>query len=237
MFKWAGWKPLLANDIDPNFLKTYSNNIHPNVIVGSITDDEIFSSLVENAKNLKSSYHNKPFWVLGGPPCQGFSTAGNRRTMKDKRNLLFVNYTEFIQELEPDGFVFENVAGLLSMDKGKVFDRIKSEFKTVMPNLTGWVLQSQNYAIPQRRKRVILVGSSSNTKMMPPTHRTCLDPEKDLIEPLKPCISVEEAISDLPMISQGEDGSFLSYKNEPCTNYQKLMRGFMSPKEYLEYYQ
>lgn len=237
-FKWAGWKPLLANDIEPRFLKTYSNNIHDNVLCGSISDDEFFKVLVEECKRLREEFKSVPFWILGGPPCQGFSTAGNKRSMSDTRNLLFMNYKELIDEVSPDGFVFENVAGLLSMEKGRVFERVKKEFSSTMQNLTGWVLNSQDYAIPQRRKRVFLIGSSSsNFEVSPPEPLTQNSKKIELFSNLPSWISVEEAISDLPPICQGEDGSHLDYLKAPLSTYQALMRGHISPETYISKFQ
>lgn len=231
-FKWAGWQPLLANDIEAKFIDTYSKNVHSNTIVGSITDRKVFSSIVDQCKKLKSQHPNKPFWILGGPPCQGFSTAGNKRSMDDQRNTLFVSYKELLEEVIPDGFVFENVSGLLNMDKGKVFEQVKSEFRKVMPNLTGWVINAEDYAIPQRRKRVILIGSlKDDFKILIPPLKTCNPNKKGLFT--KGWISVEDALFDLPIINQGEDGSSLNYRSEPQNPYQKLMRGLIRPEEYL----
>ena len=234
-FKWAGWEPLLANDIEPRFLKTYANNIHDNVMCGSISDEKFFKTLIDECKKLRAEYESVPFWILGGPPCQGFSTAGKKRSMDDQRNLLFMNYKELIDEVSPDGFVFENVAGLLSMEKGKVFEQVKNEFSSSMPNLTGWVLNSQDYAIPQRRKRVFLIGSNSKDfKVLPPKPLTQNTKKCDLLPSLHSWVSVKQAVSDLPPISQGEDGSKLDYLTEPESLYQEFMRGIISPLNYLD---
>jgi len=234
-FKWAGWEPLLANDIEKNFLKTYSLNIHSNVICGSISDDEIFDQIVIECKRLKKEHSDKPFWILGGPPCQGFSTAGNKRSMEDERNSLFLYYKKLLDVIDVDGFVFENVAGLLSMEKGKVFEQVKNEFTEVMPNLFGWVLQSENYAIPQRRKRVILIGSKKqNFNISEPQKITCKPDSNIPPTNSKKWVSVEEALSDLPSLSQNEDGSKFDYISPPKTSYQKLMRGIISPQQYLD---
>ncbi|MGB1158809.1 MAG: Alw26I/Eco31I/Esp3I family type II restriction adenine-specific DNA-methyltransferase [Porticoccaceae bacterium] len=235
-FKWAGWQPLLANDIESRFLDTYAKNVHGNTLCGSISDDDFFTTLVQECIKIRAKYPSTPFWVLGGPPCQGFSTAGNKRSMDDQRNSLFVHYKKLLEEVSPDGFVFENVAGLLSMEKGKVFERVKSEFSSVMTNLTGWVLNSEDYAIPQRRKRVILVGSKeAKFKVFPPAPKTSNN-KNDLFSDLKSWITVDEAISDLPPISQGENGSHLNYISEPKSDYQRLMRGEISPETYLSYF-
>ncbi|MFO9077169.1 DNA (cytosine-5-)-methyltransferase [Legionella pneumophila serogroup 1] len=236
-FKWAGWKPLLANDIEPKFIETYSLNVHSNTIVGSITDKEVFNSLVMQCKNLRLQNPNKAFWVLGGPPCQGFSTAGNKRSMDDQRNLLFINYRDFIEEVKPDGFVFENVSGLLNMEKGKIFERVKSEFRSLMPSLVGWVLNSEDYAIPQRRKRVILVGANKlGFNIDPPKVITKKLDDNNTLSNIHSWISVKDALSDLPALNQNEDGSYLIYCSEPHNPYQKLMRGLINAEEYLSNY-
>lgn len=233
-FKWAGWKPLLASDIESRFLETYADNIHENTMCGSISDEDFFKILVEECKKLRANYPTIPFWVLGGPPCQGFSTAGNKRSMDDERNSLFIHYKKFLEEVSPDGFVFENVAGLLNMDKGKVFERVKCEFSSVMKNLTGWVLNSQDHAIPQRRKRVFLIGSSDKSFCInPPQPKTSDNSKETLFSDLHDWVTVEEAVADLPPITQGENGSHLNYIISPATTYQKLMRGVITPSEYL----
>ena len=236
-FKLAGWTPILANDIDKNFLKTYANNVHSETICGSISDPEIFKEIVKRARELKKEFKGKPFWVLGGPPCQGFSTAGKKRTMEDERNHLFYNYVEFLEKVKPDGFVFENVSGLLNMKKGEVFEMVKNEFSKTMKNIEGFVLSTENYAIPQRRKRVILIGSKSlKTKIAPPKVLTSLNKKKDLFTTYAKSIGVEEALSDLPELSPSQNGSSLNYLDIELSNYQKLMRGIIDVKEYLDNY-
>lgn len=72
--------------------------------------------------------------------------------MDDPRNSLFMHYKSLLNEIKPNGFIFENVAGLLNMEKGKVFERVKEEFSSTMKTMNGWILNSEHYAIPQRRK-------------------------------------------------------------------------------------
>lgn len=104
--------------------------------------------------------------IIGGPPCQGFSMAGSRNK-DDPRNKLFLEFVRIVDHLEPLFFVFENVKGLLTMkdDDGKfVIDKIVKEFKKVDG---GYVLQykllnSADYGVPQKRERVILIGTKLN---------------------------------------------------------------------------
>lgn len=225
-FKWAGWTPLFANDIEDAFLKTYSSNVHSNVLCGSISDNETFIEILDKLINLKNKFSDKPLWILGGPPCQGFSTAGNSRTMDDPRNSLFMHYKAILEKIKPNGFIFENVAGLMSMNKGEVFEVVKREFSSTMKNMTGWVLNSEHYAIPQRRKRVILIGCNDPVFL--------IEPPRKLTECKDSWVSVEEALSDLPSLRAGEDGSHKEYNYQPKTDYQKFMRGYISADEYYE---
>ncbi|HCD1507950.1 TPA: DNA cytosine methyltransferase, partial [Escherichia coli] len=160
---------------------------------------------------------DKQLWILGGPPCQGFSTAGNARTMDDPRNSLFMHYKSLLNEIKPNGFIFENVAGLLNMEKGKVFERVKEEFSSTMKTMNGWILNSEHYAIPQRRKRVILVGSNDPL--------FSIEPPQKLTEDKESWVSVKDALSDLPPLQHGEDGSGKYYIHHPENDYQLFMRG------------
>jgi Alw26I/Eco31I/Esp3I family type II restriction m6 adenine DNA methyltransferase len=237
-FKWAGWEPLFANDIEKRFLESYSRNVHDNTVLGSITDRDIFEEIVQLALLRKKENKGKPFWILGGPPCQGFSTAGKKRTMEDPRNLLFRDYTEFLRKVQPDGFVFENVSGLLNMDRGKVFQDVKMEFQKVIDHIDGFVLQSEHYAIPQRRKRVFLIGQKQFEGIVePPRIITKLEPKNELFDSYKQCVSVADAISDLPNLVHGQNGDVLDYGSPPESSYQRLMRGEISAREYLSDFQ
>lgn len=234
-FKWAGWQPVVANDIEKYYLQTYARNVHDSVVVGSITDSDIYNKILTIAQNERKKSGQAPFWVLGGPPCQGFSTAGHKRTMEDERNHLFWDYKKLLDELKPDGFVFENVTGLMNMQGGKIFALIKEAFQSVMPSLHGWLLSTEEYGIPQRRKRVVLVGSKdADFEVSPPQKMTTCHPSNNLFLNTPSAVTVAEAISDLPHLVPGQDGSLLNYLSPPCTIYQALMREQIGPAEYLE---
>ena len=234
-FKWAGWRPIIANDLEPRFVETYRRNVHGEAVADSITNPETFERLVEAA--ISGRRPGEPFWVLGGPPCQGFSTAGKKRSMADPRNHLVWDYVRFLERVRPDGFVFENVTGLLNMQGGKVFAAVKEAFSSVMPAIQGAVLSADNYAIPQRRKRVILVGRSDreSTPWGPPPPLTSSTTQgSTLFSSLQRAISVHEALGDLPPLQPGEDGSLKRYVSRPMTPYQALMRGLLSAYDYLD---
>ncbi|MFN9315741.1 MAG: DNA cytosine methyltransferase, partial [Microcystis sp.] len=87
-FKWAGWLPVIANDIERIAIETYAKNVDSSVIVGDIQDPEISSKISSMANVARQLNPDAKLFVLGGPPCQGFSTAGNSRSMQDGRNSL-----------------------------------------------------------------------------------------------------------------------------------------------------
>lgn len=234
-FSWAGWQPLVANDIESRFLETYSQNVHNSVVLGSITDPVVRAEIIERARELRQQHPDKPFWILGGPPCQGFSTAGHKRSMKDERNHLFWDYCKVLEELRPDGFVFENVTGLLNMQKGKVFEMVKEAFKSVMPKVDSWLLSADEFAVPQRRKRVFLIGTvDPDHEVRQPPRLTRCEPNGELFSENQRAVSVGEAIDDLPALKASQDGSDLAYDSPPKTTYQAFMRGRIGPAKFLE---
>jgi DNA (cytosine-5)-methyltransferase 1 len=97
--------------------------------------------------------------VIGGPPCQSFSFAGKRLGLEDLRGTLFREYVRCIEEVKPSLFLFENVAGLPSHNKGQTLEVILAAFDELGYRLQWRVLNAVNYEVPQRRQRFILVGT------------------------------------------------------------------------------
>ncbi|MDE1821025.1 MAG: DNA (cytosine-5-)-methyltransferase [Euryarchaeota archaeon] len=222
-FKMAGWTPLIAVDLDPSAVATYGQNVHESVVAGSIEDDAVFEALLEKVGELRPS--DQPMFVVGGPPCQGFSTAGNRRSTADPRNSLFRRFSMFIEEARPDGFVFENVPGILSMDRGRFFGVILHELSKHVAGVSHWQLAAVEFGVPQRRRRVFVVGRRNQSgKLSPPARVTRLPDGQSSLDGVARAISVREALSDLPPLVAGEDGSHLDYVHAPEGAYQELMR-------------
>jgi len=109
--------------------------------------------------------------VIGGPPCQGFSSAGVRRT-GDKRNSLVSNYVEIILRNKPKVFIFENVEGFLTAEGGeRVFDLLEPLIDAGY-NIHLRKINAAEYGVPQHRKRVIGIGGLGWNPVFPlPTHR------------------------------------------------------------------
>jgi DNA (cytosine-5)-methyltransferase 1 len=213
-------------------LDTYQHNNHSTVVLGDIREKHIFRKIVDTIARARK--RDCPLLVIGGPPCQGFSTAGNRRSLSDERNHLFNEFKALVQTIKPDGFVFENVTGLLNMEGGAVFEMIRRELQILDNPVVPWILNAEEYAIPQRRTRLFLLSLPKQWRSLaPPQPITSMEAEATLFGRTSKAVSVKDALSDLPPLKPGEDGSFKDYLCPPVHPYQKLMRSEVTPGEYL----
>jgi DNA (cytosine-5)-methyltransferase 1 len=227
-FYWAGWIPLAATDWDAAAAATYAANIHGNVAVGDIRDEAVISDVVAKAEAARNG--TRPTWLLGGPPCQGFSTAGRPRSLGDDRNHLYEPYRAALSRIVPDGFVFENVPGLLNMHGGEVLSLIRRELENAGYLTDVWVLRAEEYGIPQRRRRVLIIGRRSHLPgSEPPLPITRFDTVPDALSAVPLVYSASEALSDLPPLVPGQDGSALDYLTEPQNSFQEFVRGRLTP--------
>lgn len=146
-FKQAGFNIIWANDCDPTAVQTYKNNIGLDIILGDI-------------RNISSSdIPDNPDIVLGGFPCQSFSVANSKRSIDDNRNFLYKELLRVVKDKQPQVVLAENVKGLLSMGGGSVLTMIINDFKNIGYNLNYYLVDTSDYGIPQKRERVILIGT------------------------------------------------------------------------------
>ena len=134
---------VFANDFNYQACETYAHNIGNHIICEDIS----------NLKNLP-----EVDLIVGGPPCQGFSTANPARSFDDPRNQLFKEYARIIDEVKPKMFLMENVSGMVTMEKGKVFELIKKELSNCGYKLFSKLLNAKDYGVPQSRRRMIVIG-------------------------------------------------------------------------------
>lgn len=177
-FENAGFKTVYSNDITKFACNTIrKNKPHTPCDEGDITN--ISSSHILTKSGLQKDEVDV---IIGGPPCQSFSTAGMRKGFEDKRGEALLEFIRIIREIRPKIFVFENVPGLKSMAKKHIpfYDRISidkeklskdqqygSLFVEVLEKFSGisgykidWkILNAADYGVPQKRKRLILIGS------------------------------------------------------------------------------
>ncbi|MGN1082668.1 MAG: DNA (cytosine-5-)-methyltransferase, partial [Candidatus Avispirillum sp.] len=96
--------------------------------------------------------------LSGGPPCQSFSYAGKRLGLEDARGTLFYHYAKFLEQLQPKMFLFENVKGLLTHDKGRTYKTITDIFESTGYTIQKKVLNAWDYGVAQKRERLITIG-------------------------------------------------------------------------------
>jgi DNA (cytosine-5)-methyltransferase 1 len=109
----------------------------------------------------------KPDLIVGGTPCQAFSIAGKRKGFDDDRGNLTLDFIDLVGAVRPEWFVWENVPGVLSMGNGSVFEQILWSFSQYGYGLAWRVLDAQNFGVPQRRRRIFLVGHISGDPRRP----------------------------------------------------------------------
>jgi DNA (cytosine-5)-methyltransferase 1 len=181
----------------------------------------------------------RPFVIVGGPPCQGFSSMRPFRNIQssDPRNNLAEEFVRIVRDLRPEWIVFENVVGLLTYAEGKAYRAIGEAFESLGYRIDAKVLNAAHFGLPQRRERLIIVGSSRGKRFdwPRPTHEfecrsmvgdseLLLSPERGLFgKKLAPAITIDDAISDLPAVKSGESSSHYLGANS-SSEYSKFIR-------------
>lgn len=151
-FSLAGFKPLFSSDIIEHGCNTVRQNL-PGHLVEAHDITELSGGYVLDKVNKDVDF------VIGGPPCQSFSILGQRGSISDPRGQLVFEYARFINEISPKGFLFENVPGILTVNKGKDWEELKEFFrKETGYFLSTAKLNSADYGVPQLRNRVFLIG-------------------------------------------------------------------------------
>jgi len=143
--------------------------------------------------------------ILACPPCQGFSTARRRnQRILDSRNMLIFDFVRLIKKIRPIAFVMENVPGLAKGIGHSIFEEAMLMLSDMGYNMTDpKVLEVVNYGVPQKRKRLVIIGTrAKNLKLVlpEPTHQN----PNSHNQKLPPWETVRHAISNLPFISAGE---------------------------------
>lgn len=197
----AGWTCLGAIDGWGDAVQTYRNNLrdHPAHAIDIHDVDEAW---------LRRNLEDAPDWIVGGPPCQGWSTVG-KRLRNDERNELLAEFMRLVRLLEPDNFLIENVLGL--KDMGAAPD-VQALFEGIGYHVSFHVVRAADYGVPQLRRRVIFVGSRDGLSYEKPVP-LFRDGE---------FTTVWDAIGDLPEVGPGETAS--EYNRAPITPYQRALR-------------
>ena len=206
-FEMAGFEVLLANEYDKEIANAYKeNHRRTKVIAKDITQLPLQETFGEYCGCIDV--------VIGGPPCQGFSQKGQRKTINDERNFLFKYYVKVVELVKPQYFVMENVPNLLTAEKGFFIKEIEEMFAQLGYVLNAGVLNAADYGVPQNRRRAVIIGKKTkelNRKVKLPIKYD----EK---------VSVWDAISDLAYLESGEGEIVQEYIHYPKSKYQKKMR-------------
>ena len=218
-FEMAGTKVLLGCDIDKNFMETWKNSHNGIPLLGDLIRSDTKKLIIKKLKNKKIDL------IIGGPPCQGFSTAG-WRIHQDKRNLLWKEYLNLVRTIKPKYFLIENVVGLLtSINKSKkVVENMKNQFSKIGYNFKYKKIESQFFGVPQIRKRIFIIGAKKNINL--PDYPS---------EFVKKYITVEEAIKGMPKLDSDYKRLEIKSKVKNTSMYHKWLTKKISLNKFFKY--
>ena len=208
-FDQAGFNQILSVDIEPSFCETYKANFPEHTLIQKdivkLSDEEIKSLIPNKVIDV----------IIGGPPCQGFSMAGNigRKFIEDSRNQLFREFARVVEIIQPKYFVMENVARLFTHNKGETKKEIIELFKKMNYNVDCKIVNTAHFGIPQIRSRVLFIGNRISKNIIFPT--------KTVEKPM----SISEAIGQLPILKSGEKSDI---PNHVAMNHSEQMLEKMS---------
>lgn len=183
----AGIDTLMHVEIDKSCCETLKKNRPEwNIVNNDITNISF------------KKYLGKIDIVTGGFPCQAFSYAGKKLGFEDTRGTLFYEFARCIKETQPKIFMAENVRGLISHEDGKTLQTIIEIFSSLGYKTQYKLLNAVNYGVPQKRERVIIIGTKKNINFSYP-------------EPVKGIVTLKKALKNVP-VSEGQKYSQNKYK-------------------------
>ena len=238
----AGWEGIFAVEKSEDAFQTLKHNLidkkrhfnwPPWLKVGKHNIDTILENQEQGLKELKGNVD----LVAGGPPCQGFSTAG-RREENDERNRLANAYLEFVRLVKPKVLLFENVRAFGVGFKKETNERGKPHSEMVLEKLMGLgyedaqarVIDFSRFGVPQIRQRLIIIATLKGNSR---EFFELLEEEKSAFlekKGIKSYVTLAEAISDIEkkngVIDSPDSKNFKAgvYNGRKLTDYQKLMR-------------
>lgn len=207
-FELAGLKAVMGEKVMEEafrdksvFQKNINNNVFNTIFVNDIFTEarETYAGnagkyiYMDKSDIRKIKQFPKADIVLGGFPCPGFSEAGPR-LLDDKRNFLYLHFIRCLMQSKPKLFVAENVKGMTTLGKGEVFKQIVEDFAAAGYTIYHKLLSSEEYGVPQIRKRVILVGVRNDIDFEYQYPEPAYGDEK---KGLKKIVDLRTAIGDL----------------------------------------
>lgn len=216
-FSNAGLPPICGAEIDKDACATYEENVKStchNVDLSAI-DPRFFREVLGS---------QEPFAVIGGPPCQGFSTAG-ARDEQDPRNRLIFNYLRIVAEVRPRWFIFENVEGLLTSGQGVAVYSLVREFLELGYSVRVHKINLAAYGVPQTRKRVLIIGNRMGVDFSLPEEMYSYDSGKSKKHSSKPFApTLDQALGGLGMAASSRSVTVPYSEADSINPFDQFMR-------------
>jgi DNA (cytosine-5)-methyltransferase 1 len=234
----AGFTTRLCTDIDFHSCQTLQNNKekqkndaeHKFLSEATIKQKNIKEYSTQEILNDAGIKKEEVSLVYGGAPCQSFSVFGLRKGMEDPRGTLLWDYLRVIREIEPKCFIFENVAGLLTIDDGNTFKTFLEELSKDTTgvkkyNVSHYLLDTASFGVPQYRSRIIIYGSQNQTISCP--KKTHAINESECNDGLPPAITVQMAFNGLASVGSSEIANHVGrvHGQAVINRYNKLKFG------------
>lgn len=201
------FESVVAVDIEESALKTFKlNHPHAEIINGNLQDKNVKNNVIKISKKLGVNM------IIGGPPCQGFSSKGKNLGLQDARNFLFKEYLNIVKILKPEIFVIENVRNLITCENSFFLNEIVNYAKKLKYNVSYEVLNACDFGVPQNRQRAFIIASKT------------INFDFSKIKKQKK-VNVKDAISDLAYLDSNEGEHISEYINKSQSSYQKKLRG------------
>lgn len=205
-FDQAGFRQLLSVELESTYCETYRKNFPQHHVLQQdltkLSNQQLLAELKEQIVDV----------VIGGPPCQGFSMAGNigRTFADDPRNHLFKEFVRVVEIVQPRFFVMENVARLYTHHSGKTRKEITQYFQNIGYEVECQILNAVDFSVPQQRNRVVFIGRKDNGKILFPQKKQTA------------YRTVSDAIGHFPPLQSGETNTQIA-NHEAMTHTPQML--------------
>jgi DNA (cytosine-5)-methyltransferase 1 len=212
-FRQAGFHVLAGQDYDEIAGRTFAATHREATFIGGPIQQVTSEQLLDAAGIAKGELDV----IVGGPPCQGYSVYNHQRGAQDPRAGLFREYLRIVEGIMPRWLVMENVTGITSIAGGAIVRQIFEEIEALGYRVEMRVLKAEEYGVPQERRRVFFIATRTDAPILfpQPTHGPGLEP----------FVTVWDAISDLPALSNGDVKVPREYASSARNGYQAILRG------------
>lgn len=224
----AGLKCLAGIDHNDHAINTFRENHSSDAI--ALSKDMMQFSPTELTKLIGTDHVDV---IIGGPPCQGFSTArqaagsnSGHRLVDDPRRDLYKYFLKFISHFKPKIFVMENVLGIRKMQNGMYFTAIQNEARKIGYRVAPIEVKCWEYGVPQKRIRQLFIGTLIELPIFAPDKYIKKTHSLDsTINNLLPAVTLGEAIEDLPILKAGDERIHQEYDLKLRDKYYEKYSG------------